>query len=250
MSIIRRIIGSKSAVSGNKMDQRLTVDIHSHLIPGIDDGCRDSGEVMEILHELYNQGIRKVITTPHVIYDLYPNTAEVIAGGEADIQKLLEENNLPIEFKAAAEYYIDDTFVERHLKGDDVLLTLDGRHVLVETNYVDKPGILEDAIYELKLKGHEVILAHPERYHYLLRNFNGFYQLKETGVIFQLNLMSFTGHYGPQVKKAAEFLLKEKLVDMVGSDIHKMAHARQIGRLKQQAVYRRLMDLPLLNKNL
>lgn len=250
MSIIGRIFGSEKSRPRKEMDLRMKVDVHSHLIPGIDDGVKTIEQSVEIIEELYGQGISKVITTPHVIYDLYPNSSERILEGEKLIREKLDEAGIPVEFKAAAEYYIDETFVQKHIKGNDKLLTIDGRHILVETNYVEKPGILEDVIFELILKGYKVVLAHPERYHYLLPDFNMFYKLKETGVLFQANLMSFTGHYDLMVKKAADFLLKEELIDMLGSDIHRIEHAKIIRQFKHMPKYERLMEFPLINKTL
>jgi tyrosine-protein phosphatase YwqE len=210
MNVLRHLFKPKRQWNKD-MDSRMKVDVHSHLIPGIDDGCKNVEQVMEILRELHSQGIEKVITTPHVIYDLYPNSAEVIQSGAEDVRRHLADSGLNLTFQAAAEYYIDESFMDRHIKKSESLLTLGDRYILTETNYIAKPALLDEAVFELKTMGYEVILAHPERYHYLLSDFSEFGKLKENGLHFQVNLMSFTGHYGPMVQKAAEHLLKSEI---------------------------------------
>jgi tyrosine-protein phosphatase YwqE len=231
-------------------DDRLKVDFHSHLIPDIDDGVKTVDESIDILTELSKQGVEKVITTPHIISDLYPNTRETIKAGEAKVREAIEQWNLKIEFEAAAEYYLDEWFVEHAENETDQLLTFSGKHILVETNYMEKPHFMEQTIFDLRIAGFNVILAHPERYRYLMADYKQFEKLHDTGVIFQLNLLSLAGHYGPEVKKAAEFLVKNNWVEMVGSDIHKMAHAKILRQLKYRASYHQLMDRPLLNNQL
>lgn len=231
-------------------DRSLSTDFHSHLLPGLDDGVATVEESLEILRELYGQGVRKVITTPHIINDLYPNTHEQIAEALHGIQEAVQEQLPDMQFSAAAEYYLDEWFIETYLKQDNPPLCLSDTYVLVETNYVDRPAFLEEVFFELQLRGYKVVFAHPERYHYLLKDFRHFETLAASGILFQANMMSFTGHYGPQVKKAAEYLLKNQLLHALGSDIHKIEHARQIGFLKRLPVYQELLQLPLLNREL
>lgn len=231
-------------------DRRLKVDFHSHLIPNIDDGVKSVDESIDILTELSKQGVEKVITTPHIINDLYPNTKEVIKLGEAKVKEAIAHWKLNIQFEAAAEYYLDEWFVDHIENEPEQLLTFSNNHILVETNYMEKPHFMEQTIFNLRIAGYKVILAHPERYRYLIADFKQFEKLHDTGVIFQMNLLSLAGHYGPQIKKAAEFLVKNDWVDMVGSDIHKMGHAKVLKQLKYRENYHRLMDRPLLNNQL
>lgn len=249
MKLFRSLFSKKPKLA-NEPDRSLKTDFHSHLIPAIDDGVQSREEAFEVIEDLYSQGVRRIITTPHIISDLYPNSHEKILAGAEELQADLKEKFPDLSFKAAAEYYLDEWFIDTYLKGNKNLLTLDEKHVLVETNYVDRPGFLEEVFFELKLKGYQVVFAHPERYHYLLRNFKEFEPIASTGILFQINMMSFTGQYGEQVYKAAEYLLEHDMIHALGSDIHKPQHAKQIRYLKRLPVYQKLMDLSLLNHQL
>lgn len=229
-------------------DRSMRVDFHSHLLPGIDDGCKTINDSLENIRELQNQGVKRIITTPHIFNELYPNTPEIIREKLALLKKALVENNINIEIEAAAEYYLDEWFCQNYESME--LLTLSGNHILVETNYMDRPHFLEQIFFDLQTSGYKVIFAHPERYNYLLNNYNAFHKLHDSGILFQCNLLSFTGYYSPQIKKAAEYLLKHKMIHMVGSDIHKIKHTQTITHLKKSQTYQELLKLDLLNNSL
>ena len=229
-------IFSKKPTFNEEPDRSLTVDFHSHLLAGIDDGCSDWGLTLHCLESLKEQGIQSVITTPHILSGLYPNTPEIIHQKLSELKALPAFQAMQMQIHAAAEYYVDEWFMEELAKGTE-FLTFGEKHILIETNYVEKPPYLEDAIFNLILDGYKVVYAHPERYHYLLKDFKLFERMHDTGVLFQLNLMSMTGHYGPQIKAASDYLIQHNLVDVVGSDIHKPEHAHLIGKLKRSESY-------------
>ncbi|MCB9251904.1 MAG: capsular biosynthesis protein [Flavobacteriales bacterium] len=229
-------------------DTTLKVDFHSHLLPGIDDGCQTMEDTLENIRELQSQGIEKILTTPHIFKELYPNTPEIIREKLELVRKTLKDNDLQIEIHAAAEYYLDEWFIQNFKNME--ILTIKDKYILVETNYMERPHFLQEILFELQISGYKVILAHPERYNYLLSDFRQFEDLFNTGVLFQCNLLSFTGYYSPVIKKAAHYLLKNKMVHMVGSDIHKIKHSKTIGQFKKTKEYKDLMKLNLLNNSL
>lgn len=229
-------------------DRSMWVDFHSHLLPGIDDGCKTINDSLENIRGLQHQGVKRIITTPHIFNELYPNTPDIIREKLALLKKALVENNMDIEIEAAAEYYLDEWFCQNYRSME--LLTLSGNHILVETNYMDRPHFLEQIFFDLQTSGYKVIFAHPERYNYLLNNYNAFHKLHDSGILFQCNLLSFTGYYSPQIKKAAEYLLKHKMIHLVGSDIHKIKHTQTITHLKKSQTYQELLKLDLLNNSL
>jgi tyrosine-protein phosphatase YwqE len=245
MGLLDLIFWRKPKLS-SQSDKSLMVDFHSHLLPGIDDGCNNITQSLEIVRELQKQGVKHIITTPHIIQGLYPNTPEIIGRKKKDLEKAMAEEGIDISLEAAAEYYLDEWFMEQ-MKENRGFLTFAGRHILIETNYIEKPHFLEAAIFNLNVEKYSIVFAHPERYHYLLKDFGQFERLHDSGVLFQLNLMSLTGHYGPQVLKAANYLLNKGLVDLVGSDIHKIEHARMISHLKRTESYRKLEPERWLN---
>jgi len=203
------------------------VDIHSHLLPGIDDGATDPENTILLINKLKSYGFSTFITTPHVISGVWNNTYRNIKEKEAETQKLLRLNNIQNQIKAAAEYMIDEAFF-RLLKQEQ-LLTLKDSYVLIEMSYISPPMQLYDIIFELQLAGYKPILAHPERYNFYHLNFDEYKKLKKAGCLFQLNLLSVTGYYGKPVFEAAKKLLENNMIDFTGSDTH---HERHIEAFK------------------
>lgn len=196
-------------------------DWHSHILPGVDDGVQTIEDALEILHRYEELGFKRIWLTPHVMED-FPNTPENLRERFEELKKVYKGN---LELHLAAENMIDSLFQER-LKTDTFLPIGDeGRHLLVETSYVNPPLGMEDTIDKIMAMGYFVILAHPERYRYMEEE--DYRKWKEKGVLFQSNLMSFVGGYGESARKKAEWLLKEGMIDMFGSDIHRLAFFEQ-----------------------
>jgi protein-tyrosine phosphatase len=230
-----------------EIDQTLRVDFHSHLLPGIDDGCQTIEDSLENIRELQKQGVKKIITTPHIFQELYPNTPEIIRSKLAQVRKALSDHQIEMDIEATAEYYLDEWFCENFK--DIELLTLPGKYILVETNYMERPHFLEEILFELQLSGYKVILAHPERYNYLLGDFSKLDDLFDTGILFQCNLLSFTGYYSPRIREASMHLLRNKMIHIVGSDIHKIKHSTTITQFKKTKEYGELLKLNLMNNS-
>ena len=207
---------------------RLQIDLHSHLIPGIDDGAQTMEESIVLLKGMSALGYKKVITTPHIMLDAYRNTPEIIKEGLYTLRQAAREKNIEIEIEAAAEYYLDDGFYTLLNKGD--MMTIKGEYLLFETSYISKPLALEDMIFEIGAAGYKPLMAHPERYRYIKDPEKEYRRLKELGVMFQVNLNSFLGHYGKSAKALANFLSKEGMIDFLGSDVH---HKKQVDTLSK-----------------
>ena len=213
------------------------VDIHSHLLPGIDDGAKDLESSISLIERMSSYGITNFITTPHVLGDVYPNTPEIINEKlELVRNELKNRNKTNIKINAAAEYMMDEQFLLL-LENNAPLLTLKNNLVLVEMSYFSPPINLYDVLFQLQLKGYKPILAHPERYMSYHNRFNEYYKLKKAGCLFQLNLLSLTQHYGKGVLKTTEKLLKENVYDFVGTDAHHLGHLdllKEISTTKNQ----------------
>ena len=178
------------------------VDIHSHLLPGIDDGAKDLENSISLISKMYSYGIKNFITTPHVLGDVYPNSTETIKNKLSEVRSTLKEQGFnDVKIEAAAEYMIDEQFLER-LEQDDIL-TLKDNFILVEMSYFNAPFNLYDILFEIQLKGYKPVLAHPERYAFYHNDFENFYKLKKAGCVFQLNLLSLTEQYGKGVQKCS-----------------------------------------------
>lgn len=199
----------------------LKTDIHSHLIPGIDDGAPNMATTISLIKKMQGLGFSKLITTPHVMSDFYQNTSEIILNGLADVRAELKSQNINIEIDAAAEYYIDYDFEKRI--GEEQFLTFGDNYLLVEFSFVEAPRNLVDTIFKLQIEGYKVVLAHPERYVYL--NSKEYEDLVNRGVLLQLNFLSLVGYYSQGIKKKAEQLISKDMVSFLGSDCHNLHHA-------------------------
>jgi len=222
-------------------------DFHSHLIPGIDDGAPDMEASINMIRRFKELGYKKIITTPHIMCDYYKNTPEIILKGLADVRNELVKQNINIEIEAAAEYNLDDGLGK--LIKDKNLLTFGDNYVLFELPFLNEPRNLQETIFELQTSGYKPILAHPERYSYWHDNFEIYEELQVKGVLLQLNLLSLTGHYSPQVKKIAEKLVETNLIDGVGTDCHRIEHLITIESILDSKYIHQLANKEdLLNK--
>ena len=199
----------------------LKTDIHSHFIPGIDDGSPDMETSILLIKKMQNLGYSKVITSPHVMSDFYQNSSETILKGLADVRAELKIQNINMEIDAAAEYYIDFEFEQKIEK--EKFLTFGDNYILVELPFIEEPKNLIGIIFKLQLEGYKVVLAHPERYaYYKMEDYN---ELKNRGVLLQINLLSLIGYYSPQIQRKTEQLIEENIVSFIGTDCHNMHHA-------------------------
>jgi len=202
------------------------VDIHSHLLPGIDDGAQTIEDTISLMAQLKAIGVSEFITTPHITNSVWNNTKQSIEVKYNETQLLLrnESEGLTIK-KAAAEYMLDSFFFDTIKKGEP-LLTLKDKYVLVEMSYLNAPHQLYDMVFELQMEGYIPVLAHPERYLFYYPHFEEYYKLKKAGCLFQLNLLSTVGYYGIGVAKLTQKLLQNEMYDFVGSDVHHENHIK------------------------
>ena len=226
----------------------LSTDMHSHLLPGIDDGSPDLSTSIELVKGFQSLGYKKIVTTPHVLWEIYPNTPEIISTKEKGLNEALGVADIDIELKAAAEYFLDDHFVQQ-LKNKSPLLTLSQNLVLVEFSMIAMPVEWQEVFFEMQMQNYQPVLAHPERYTYFGRRTEVFDQLKDAGCWFQLNLLALSGYYGETVQQLADYLLKKKYYDLAGTDLHHYKHLLQLQKLPGSQV-NRLRDSGLIKNHL
>ncbi|HUB62083.1 MAG TPA: CpsB/CapC family capsule biosynthesis tyrosine phosphatase [Puia sp.] len=208
----------KKAVASSDL-AGLRCDLHSHLIPGIDDGSPDLETSIRLIRGLIGLGYQKIITTPHVNADIFPNTPDMIRAGQHVVTEELRRLEIGIGFHAAAEYLMDEQFT-RLLAAGEPMLTLKDNLVLVELSFAVPSINLREVLFNMQLKGYQPVLAHPERYLYFGGNLKWYDQLRVAGCFFQLNLLSIAGHYGAGSRHLAEYLIKKQYVDFLGTDLH------------------------------
>jgi tyrosine-protein phosphatase YwqE len=250
MGFLSKIFGKKPKQSEPRDLSALVTDVHSHLIPGIDDGAKSLEESLQLIQGLQQMGYKKIITTPHIMYDYYRNDSEIILSGLERVREAVKLNKLDIEVDAAAEYYLDDHF-EKLIANKD-LLTFGKNLVLFELSFFEEPKLMDKLIFDMQLNGYKPVLAHPARYTYMHKdNFSRYHELFDKGVLFQVNLGSIAGNYGPEVSKAAQYLADNNMIALLGSDTHHIMHIQMFSVLKTNPLINRLLDEgQLLNSSL
>ncbi len=225
----------------------LLTDMHSHLIPGIDDGVKISSESFAVIDQLQELGYKKIITTPHIMTDYYGNTAQSVMSAYDQFLPQLRDHGYTIPFECAAEYYLDEKVLGL-VAQKEKLLTFGDRYFLFETNAMSEPVQLKEFIFSLTSQAYRPILAHPERYQYM--TLAKAEDLRDRGVLLQINLLSLLGYYGPPIQKMTSKLIDRGLVDLMGSDCHHPEHAMLLKKVHRTKLYRKALELPLLNYTL
>ena len=221
-------------------------DIHSHLLPGLDDGVKSNEEAAAVIRKLMDLGFSKFITTPHINHT-YANNPSIILNQLANLREFLASSGMPVQIEAAAEYNLDES-VLRALDEKQPLLTFGKDHLLFETNFLSEPLFMKDFIFKAITQGYRPLLAHPERYAYFTMEKAEEYRSR--GALLQVNLLSLAGFYSVPVQKMAEKLIDKGWVDFLGSDCHNMIHASALESVFASRHFKKALDLDLLNKRL
>jgi protein-tyrosine phosphatase len=219
----------------------LSTDMHSHLLPGIDDGSPDMDTTIDLIRGFQRLGYKKIITTPHILWEMYPNTPEIISRKLQEVRDELRSQGVDMELHAAAEYYIDENFAGM-LTRREKLLTLKDNRVLVEVSTITAPFDMKEVLFEMQLQNYIPVIAHPERYIYLKQNKEFFEELRDSGCLFQLNLLALIGHYGTSVQDLASWLIKNEFYEYAGTDLHHFNHLGLLSRLNHSQLYQKLKE--------
>ena len=248
MNFFNRLFSKKPKLADESFVNPITTDLHSHLLPGIDDGVQTLQESLDVLTHLSSLGYKKVITTPHIMGDYYQNNASTILPLLEEVRSALKAHNIPIELHASAEYMVDDALLTKIDSGN--ILPFGQNHVLIEMPFMEPSPNLSEILFALNVNGYKPVLAHPERYVYYGMNPRKYHELWDTELLFQVNINSLVGYYSPLVQKAAEYLIEHKMVSMIGSDTHGMRHMPVLEDSLRSLNYQHICSLPLLNNSL
>ena len=224
------------------------VDIHNHILPGIDDGAKTIEDSIHLIKGLGEFGIQHFVATPHIMSNYYPNTPETIKVALNKVKNTLVSENLKdVSIAAAAEHMIDDNF-ESLLENKGVM-PLRKNYLLVEMSYLQASINFDEAIQKIGEQRFFPILAHPERYLYLHKKQEKYKKYKEQGILFQLNLLSLGNFYGKDVNKMAFKLLEEGYFDYTASDIH---NSNQITYLKEIKIAKKHLEalFPIIERTI
>ena len=249
MGVLDKLFGKREAMLAPADLSVLGADIHSHFIPGIDDGSQSLEQSIELLTAMSELGYRKVVTTPHSMADGYKNTPDIILPGLEKLRAEVKRVGLNMEVDAAAEYYLDHE-LEQKIQRKEVL-TFGKDLLLFELPFISEPTILLQVVFAMQTQGYRPVLAHPERYGYWATDLSKLEQLKERGVLFQLNTIALCGAYGPSVKRSAEKLVDQGWYELIGSDCHRMDHIGAIkATLREPYLHKVIGSGKLLNATL
>jgi protein-tyrosine phosphatase len=227
----------------------ITTDIHSHILPGIDDGSPDVETSLALIYDLIKLGITSSIATPHIIGDMYRNNAETIGVALDKLRNALVEKQINFKVNAAAEYMLDDYFLGL-LKDKTPLLTLKDNKVLTEFSYAEKPYNIQHMVFSIITEGYQPLLAHPERYGYFHHDFKQYHSLKDLGFLLQVNLLSLTGYYGKPVAKAAAYIIKNDLASFTATDLHHERHMQALHHPTNRAIFEEVFKGKNMNKEM
>ena len=213
-------------------------EVHCHILPGVDDGARDVETSVALVKEMQKMGIERIITTSHVTESTFENTPETIKSAYDELNNALVAEGVDVKIHYSAEYRMDEYFLKQF--DDKKLLPFPEDYILIENSFFQPFWEIKELIFDLQLKGYTPILAHPERYMYYHKTPQIYKELHETGCLFQVNLLSLSGYYYPQVKEMAWKLLDQGYVDLIGSDMHHIKHAQHIYEYIGTKEYRKL----------
>ncbi|SMC54590.1 tyrosine-protein phosphatase [Cellulophaga tyrosinoxydans] len=223
------------------------VDIHNHILPGIDDGAKTVEDSISLIKAFSEIGIEKFIATPHIMDNYYPNNFQTINQSLIQVKnELIKEEMTQVSIEAAAEHMIDGNF--ENILDRSEIMPIQKNYLLVEMSYLQPSLNFDTAIEKIGSARYFPIFAHPERYNYL-HNTNKYDKYKQTGILFQLNILSLGGYYGDSVKRCANKLLEEGKIDFLASDVHHLNHLEELKKiqLKQKTIDRLI---PIIDKTI
>lgn len=195
------------------------IDIHSHILPGIDDGSKSIEMTLDMLKRAEREGLENIVATPHFRRGCFEVTYNEVKDLVLKINKLLELEGIDIKVHVGQEVYFSDRIIDDFEEG--IIGTINGgKYMLLEFPMRKIPKEAIDYMYELKLRGVTPIIAHPERYSEVISNIEVLNQFIDEGCLFQLNAGSIRGDFGKDVKKTAEKLIKSGVYAFIGSDAH------------------------------
>lgn len=213
-------------------------EVHCHILPGIDDGAQDVAASVALVKEMKAWGIERIITTSHVTESTFENTPETITNAYNELRTALDQEGIAVDIHLSAEYRLDEYFLKQ--LNNATLLPFPENYLLIENSFFQPFWEIKELIFDLQLKGYIPILAHPERYMYYHKTPKIYEELHDQGCLFQVNLLSLSGYYYPEVKNMAWRLLDKGMVDFIGSDLHKPSHVEHITNYMGCKEYRKL----------
>jgi len=231
-----------------KILSRIGVDVHSHLIPGIDDGAKDYETSLSCIREIARQGVQKIYVTPHFQTRRFKNDEDDVRLRFEELKAKVADAKIDVDMQLAGEYLIDDGFRAR-MQSDKKFLTINDKYLLVEFSFNQSMMGMEELFFDLQMMGYEVILAHPERYPYFDVDSDLLNKLKEQGVYFQSNILSFGGFYGKDVMKRSYQYVEKGWIEFLGTDMHNIKYRDALSDICNISKFQKMMRKQIFLNN-
>ncbi|RYU94948.1 tyrosine-protein phosphatase [Emticicia agri] len=239
------LLGKNSAFTQHP----LTVDVHAHILPHLDDGASNIDQSITIIRALQALGYKKIIATPHVMSGFYNNSYEDILQSLHLLRSILKRNNIHVEIDASAEYYLEDNLFRLIELGEILSFGNQKKYLLFEASFISKPSYLIESAHRIQQAGYIPVLAHPERY-ISLNNIDTLTRLLFNGVLFQVNIGSLTGYYSKQAQEIAETLVKKNMVAFFGTNCHNESQLKSIKSAFELPYFQHAAKENVLNNSL
>lgn len=195
------------------------IDLHSHILPGLDDGSKNIEETIEMARISVSEGINKIVATPHHRKPRYLTKKEDVLGKTIYINSILKQKNIDLKIYTGMEIRMSRDIPEK-LRNDELLSLNESKYILIELPFKEELDYTEDVLHEIKILGYIPVIAHPERYQVVMNDPNYVKKLIEDGCLIQINSNSLTGQFGTECKQVAEILVKHRMVHLVSTDSH------------------------------
>lgn len=191
------------------------IDLHTHILPGVDDGAKDMEQALDMARQAAAHGVKTVAATPHFLNVTWSEIKEKTAY----FQQVVRENGIALDVVVGAEIYVDPELID--LPADEIPTYNDaGRYCLIEFPMLELPPYIDQVLFSLQVKGITPIIAHPERYQAVIRNPNLAAGWIEAGCLIQMNANSILGLFGEKVKQTSKIMLQHNMVHVLASDAH------------------------------
>lgn len=196
------------------------IDIHNHILPGLDDGAKDERMSVEMARKAASEGIKTIVATPHHKTSQYTNDASAVRSHVEVLNKLLQQENIDVTILPGQEIRITGELVEDYENGDSLPVTQVGNYMLLELPSSNVPHFTDRLLYDLSMKGIVPVIAHPERNAEIIENPDKLYRMIKNGAMAQVTSASVNGNFGKKIQRFSHQLIGANLVHFVASDAH------------------------------
>lgn len=196
------------------------IDLHCHILPGIDDGAKTIDDSLDMARMAVKQGVTHILCTPHHNNGKYDNPAGQVITHVAALQKELDLRDIPLTLFEGQEVRIGGNLLEQIQTEDILFADLDNRYILIEFPTNDIPAYTEHLFFELLRAGHTPVIVHPERNSKFIQDPNRLLPFLEMGVLTQLTAPSYVGIFGKQIERTAKQMVSHNMIHMIASDAH------------------------------